>query len=135
MDRTMWFSMLGFMSLQSKTVPDLVRELYELWRKYRGSSSSHATVEGTTELVFNLPSNHMVNDEFHGARMSWEHHVPDEKHETGGESKYILKISHTERVRVLLSYIDHISQTAENLERRRRERKLFSNGKIGGSGS
>ncbi|XP_059069316.1 AAA-ATPase At4g30250-like [Cryptomeria japonica] len=174
MDRTMWLSMMGLMSLQSQRLPVLLDRLYELWEKYRGSSSSHATVEvpgyeesshdsneiyrsvrtylsslvaaanaptvsiarqkRTTEPVFNLPPNHTVNDEFQGAQMSWEHHVPDEKHETGRESKYILKISHTDRVRVLSSYIDHISQTAENLERRRRERKLFSNGKIGGGG-
>ncbi|GLJ12434.1 hypothetical protein SUGI_0190840 [Cryptomeria japonica] len=174
-DKTMLWSMMGLMSLQSKTLPDLLIQLYKLWKKYRRNSNAYSNIEipefqesslkSANEIytsvrmylssldatanarrvsitrskrkmkpVLTLPPEHTVKDEFKGAQMQWKHVVEtEEKQEIRGgsdrrtERKYILKISNEDRARVLSSYIKRISKTADDLKRRSRDRKLFSN--------
>ncbi|GLJ12439.1 hypothetical protein SUGI_0190890 [Cryptomeria japonica] len=179
-DKTMLWSMMGLMSLQSKTLPNLLHQIYNLWKKCQENSSAYSNIEipefeeasnksfneiyrsvrmyvssldatanapavFITRLmrkmkpVFSLPSQHTVNDDFQGARVWWTHVVntnSDENKERrvtdggrteGSERKYVLKISNRDKARVLSSYIEHISEFADNLQRSSKERKLFSN--------
>ncbi|GLJ12444.1 hypothetical protein SUGI_0190940 [Cryptomeria japonica] len=174
-EKTLFWSMMGFMSLQSRTLPDLLHQMYNLWKKYRDNSSAYFSIEipeyeesslhcpneiyrsvrmylssldatanaptvsitrpnRNTKPLFNLPSQHTVKDEFQGAQVWWTHLVgAKETQEIRGEierrseGKYILKISIKDRARVLSSYIDHISEVADDLQMRSRNTKLFSN--------
>ncbi|GLJ12435.1 hypothetical protein SUGI_0190850 [Cryptomeria japonica] len=44
-DKTMLWSMMGLMSLQSKTLPDFLQQLYKLWKSYRENSSAYSNIE------------------------------------------------------------------------------------------
>ncbi|GLJ12438.1 hypothetical protein SUGI_0190880 [Cryptomeria japonica] len=44
-DKTMLWSMMGFMSLQSNTLPSFLHQIYKLWKKYRDNSSAYSNIE------------------------------------------------------------------------------------------
>ncbi|KAH9321280.1 hypothetical protein KI387_015919 [Taxus chinensis] len=44
-DKTMLWSMMGLISLQSKTLPDYLRQLYKLWKSYRENLSAFSHID------------------------------------------------------------------------------------------
>lgn len=97
--------------------------------------------EDTNQFTFSLPPDETIEDTFKGAQVFWTHCVIREaesqqqvtwynsrRRESSKERRsFSLKMSKTDRLRVMTEYFDHISNKATEIERRNSLRKLYTN--------
>ncbi|XAR54299.1 hypothetical protein NMG60_11029362 [Bertholletia excelsa] len=84
-------------------------------------------------IAFSIAPNHSVQDSFAGHSLSWTHHVEIRGDSADERRSFTLRFPKRHRQAILSSYLQHISDTAEEFERVSRDRRLFTNTTTGGT--
>nr|GEZ93525.1 AAA-ATPase At2g46620-like [Tanacetum cinerariifolium] len=122
-------------------VPELNENSQEniFYRKVSTYLNSLSTIEDSdftnlisgkkpNSVVLSLDDDQIVADTFLGARLSWTNkleHINDKINVS--KKTFILKIKKKDKRRILQAYIQHINRTAEDIETRCKELKLYMN--------
>lgn len=77
----------------------------------------------STEINLILDENQIIIDQFLGARVFWRIEIC----EINGEKSLVLKVRKNDKRRILVPYLQHIHQTFDEIEQKRKEVRLFVN--------
>ncbi|KAL8519559.1 hypothetical protein ACS0TY_010475 [Phlomoides rotata] len=77
----------------------------------------------STEINLILDENQIIIDQFLGARVHWKIEIC----QINGDKSLVLKIRKNDKRRILVPYLQHIHQTFDEVEQKRKEVRLFVN--------
>eukprot|EP01018_Ginkgo_biloba_P005075 Gb_27809 [translate_table: standard] len=88
---------------------------------------SVSRAKNSSHLSFTPAPNQTMEDDFHGARLWWTHHVETIHDSLEEKRSFTLKMKKADRARVLSYYLEHVAHCAEEFDSRSRDRKLYTN--------
>ncbi|PIN21404.1 AAA+-type ATPase [Handroanthus impetiginosus] len=81
------------------------------------------STSNSAEINLILDENQTITDQFLGARVYWKF----ENNENNGAKSLVLKIRKNDKRRILVPYLQHIHQSFDEIEQKRKQVRLFVN--------